>query len=341
MVIAADIPSGINADNGQVLGAAVKADITVAMQYACPGHILYPGAENCGRLVVADIGIRSIDEAGIKPTACLKYTGEVPSHTNNSHKGTYGRLYMLAGSDGMAGAACLSAESAYRIGAGLVYVDSAESNRTVLQIKVPEAVLMPWDKVKSLKPTAAVAGCGLGKSREALHKLKRLVSEFAGPIVLDADALNLLSEDEELRRLVSAHSNVTITPHVGEIARLTGLGASEIMADLPRVARLVADRLSCICVLKAARTVVAYPGEDVYFLNTAGNAGMSTAGSGDVLAGVIGGLLARGLRAEDAAVLGVLTHAAAGDNAAEQYGMSHMMARDIIAALHMQTKEWN
>lgn len=339
-VISADIPSGVDADTGAVLGVAVTADKTVVMSYACPGHVLYPGAENCGKLIVADIGLVQCEKAGVIEAATTDCIVEPPVHSANTHKGSYGRIYMLTGSEGMAGASMFSAEAAYRTGCGLVYVDTERENRALLQIKVPEAVLTDWNKAAEMKMDAVVCGCGIRKTADIRSKLLTILKEFKGGIVIDADGLNLIAGDDELAEAVRANGNVVLTPHVGELSRLLECSSSEISRDLISAAKKAAVKYNAICVAKSARTVVS-DGNDTCYINTYGNAGMATAGSGDVLAGVIGGLMARGLNNMDAAVLGVTTHAKAGDAAAMYLGMSHVMARDIIDNLKKVTRDWN
>ena len=336
-VLAVDIPSGINADDGHVLGCAVKADITVTMAFAKLGLVLYPGAEYCGEVIVADIGITA---AGLKdePVTALEITdlgGLLPARRRTANKGTYGRLLLIAGTRNMAGAACLAAEAAYRTGCGLVCVYSHEENRVILQTSVPEAIFTPWtdELARWLDWADAVAiGPGLGQSEESLGLLTQVLRDWTGPLVIDADALNLMASHPELKPESGAPA--IITPHPGEMSRLLNAGIEEeqvsvstIVSSPVSTAFEYACRSGFVTVLKGARTVVA-DNEETY-LNLTGNEGMATGGSGDTLTGIIGSLLAQGMLPMEAAKTGVLLHGAAGDAAAADLGTRSVIAGDL------------
>ena len=267
---------------------------------------------------------------------------KMPTRKQDSHKGDYGRLLCVCGSAGMAGAAYLCAKAAYRSGAGLVEILTSEDNRIILQTLIPEAIVTTYDssspdleKIGTAirRADAIVAGCGLGKSDASQKILDCVLREKNAPTVLDADALNIISERKELLPLIK---DTIITPHLMEMARLSKKTVSEISADVPYFCEKFAKEHRAICVLKCHETAVS-EGKDKVYINMFGNSGMSTGGSGDVLAGVIGGILAQSKRGElselDAAILGVHLHSKAGDIGAQRLGEYSLMASDIIDAL--------
>lgn len=342
MVAAVDMPSGISADTGAVLGTALCADMTVTFGYRKCGQLLYPGAMYCGELIVADIGFADFLRAFGKP-ACM--TGDrallkkLPMRRADTNKGSYGRLLVAAGSDGMAGAALLSAAAGYRTGCGLVYVLTPEENRVVLQSRLPEAVyICRGQQVRGQlignSFSAAVAGPGISRDAKAKELLSAVLEALKIPLVLDADALNLIAEDEKLAEAVKGYAHgVIMTPHRAEMARLLKCSIEDLKSDPVGTARMLSERFGCVCVAKDARTVVYGPGRGAYIC-TAGNDGMATGGSGDVLAGIIGGLLAQDTSdLYMTAVLGVSVHAWAGDAAAARLGTRYMLARDIIEGM--------
>ncbi len=380
-VLAVDIPSGVHTDTGRVLGTALPATATVTMQALKTGLILYPGADLCGEIAVADIGI---DLSPATPpfyaadNALLRDT--LLPRKRRSHKGTFGRVALLGGSVGMAGAAILCARAALRSGVGLCEMIIPTENRSILQISVPEAIVNVYDgytltigtscptaassratlrqtvRTSATRASAIVAGCGLGTgdaARIALNALLSVTSDDRSiPLVLDADALNLLAEDASLweaAAFTSPKRQIVITPHPTEMARLCGRPVSEILMDLPGIALAFAQQHGIHVVLKDAHTVIASPHGEV-FLCIAGNAGMATGGSGDALAGVIGAILAQktaqgardgGLDASAmtaAIASAVYLHAAAGDRAAEELGEIGMLPSDLIERLPLVTK---
>ena len=262
---------------------------------------------------------------------------ELPKRPERSNKGTFGRVLCVCGSYGMAGAAYLSALGAYRAGAGLVEIFTPEENRTILQTLLPEAVLKVYNtespdtaQLESSidSSSAVVIGCGLGKSRTALTLLKTVLIYSDKPTVIDADALNLLSEHPALMKY--ARSRI-ITPHPAEMSRLSGIPVEDILNNVKETAYDFAKKHSLVCVLKDHNTIVS-DGSDKIYVNRSGNSGMATGGSGDVLAGIIGALLAQkhlALSDFDAATLGVYIHGLAGERAAKALGEYSVMARDI------------
>lgn len=345
-VCSVDLPSGINTDTGEVMGSAVKADLTVTFAFAKPGQALYPGCTYTGEVILKDIGITAESLLGKAP-GIYTFRGNpaegLPKRDGGGNKGTFGKVLAVAGSVNMSGACALCAESAYRVGAGMVKALTPEENREIIQQNVPEALLSTWSAAEaengSLHATLArdvewadciVAGPGLGKSAAAGSLIRQLLAETDKPLVIDADGLNLLSQSDELKEALAARQGpVILTPHVAECARLYGCSAEEIKKEIFHRPKELADMWNCVVVCKDARTVVACPGEQALYLNTSGNDGMATAGSGDVLAGIIAGLLAQGMEAGEAARLGVYIHGAAGDRAAAAVGRYALMAGDL------------
>lgn len=340
--VAVDIASGISADTGAVMGTAFAADLTVTFGFIKAGQLLYPGAEYTGELKVADIGIDEQSLYEIKPELNMLETSDLnrlPRRVNRSNKGSYGKLLILAGSKQMAGAAVFAAKAAYRMGCGLVRVATVEENRMILQELVPEAVLAVYnngtDVVEFVETQlhwadAVVAGPGIGQSDLSERMLYELLKRIQVPCLCDADALNLLSKHPDWWKLVQ--SPLVITPHLGEMARLTGRPITEIRDRLVQTAQEFAMEHQITVVLKDARTITAQPDGQSY-INVSGNHGMATAGAGDVLSGVVGALLAQKLDMYLAAALGVFIHGLAGDAAAERVGHCAMMASDIVDGL--------
>ena len=340
-VLALDIPTGISADTGAVLGCAVTAAKTVAISHLKRGHLLFPGAEFCGELCVSDIGVRAPD-----PAFYLSEPGDLaalPPRPVRSNKGTFGRVFVLGGSVGMSGAGYLAAKSAYRAGAGLVEIYAPLRNRAIYQTQLPEAVLTLYpekspcgDPLEKALARASSVALGMGISTSpAAGKLTEFTCREAPaalPLVIDADALNLLAAKPELLTLFNGRAHKAIfTPHPGEMARLCKKSTADILKDPVGVALDFARAYGVVVVLKDAHTVVT--DGDTVFLNTAGNNGMATAGSGDVLAGIIAAFSAVCDDSLTAARLGVLAHAMAGDAAAERLGKHGVMASDIAKGL--------
>ena len=348
--VAVDISSGVSADNGAVLGTAFCADLTVTFGFAKIGQLVYPGADYTGRLAVKDIGIDCHSLFEIRPhLLCMDETDLtlLPGRTARSNKGSYGKLLIFAGSRNMAGAAAFSGRAAYRTGSGLVKIVTEEANRQIIQSLVPEAVLDVYDEDTDMEAfvreqlswaDAVVAGPGIGLSEQAEQIVRTVLLEAEVPCLLDADALNILSAHPQW--LKEHKASVTVTPHLGEMARLTGKEVSEIQKNMISVAKTFAEAYDVIVVLKDARTVVGIPGGSGY-INTTGNHGMATAGSGDVLTGVIGSLLGQKVPPQTAAPLGVMLHGLAGDAAAREKGKVSLMASDLAEGLTAVLREIN
>ncbi len=337
-VTAVDIPSGVSADDGKVPGAAVHADLTVTFAAKKIGQILYPGAAFCGKLICRDIGIVT-DQAGSSVFICQRDDlSRLPARKAYSNKATYGKVLLIAGSEGMCGAALLAARAAYRSGCGMVRVLTPRSNRSVIQTALPEAIVSCYDPEAPAGKTWADVidwadivgiGPGLSTSESAYTLLDFTLDYTEKPMLIDADALNLLSLHPELMKKVR-HGTI-LTPHIGEMSRLSRLKKEEITEALPAKAAAFASEHQVILVLKDARSVIS-DGERIC-INTSGNDGMAAAGSGDVLSGLICGLLAQGADAFDAASLGVYVHGLAGDAAAAGRGARGMMAGDLADAV--------
>ncbi len=335
--IALDIPSGVEPDSGSILGAAVRADETVTFGFCKRGMVLYPGCEYAGKITVADIGISERCFFGSRPGmfVCERPPEELlPRRRHDGNKSTFGKVLLVAGSRNMAGAAILAARAAYRIGAGMVKVISPEENRVILQETVPEALLgLPEELEESMKwADVAAIGPGIGKGGDALLCLEKVIAEGERPLLIDADGLNLLAEHPEytarLAEQGAAGRALVLTPHMGELARLTGETVARLKEDPVRFGCGLAARLHAVVAAKDARTYVCAESLPVG-VNVSGNCGMATAGSGDVLAGVIVGLMAQGAAAFDAAVAGVRLHGMAGDAASARLGQHACMAGDI------------
>lgn len=339
--IAVDVPSGIHSDNGKIMGCAVKADLTVTFAFAKRGLYLYPGAEYAGKILVKDIGIRKQSFAGKVPEMfCLRKPVKelMPKRVPWGNKGTFGKVLLIAGSQNMAGAAILAAKSAYRTGAGMVKVISTEANRLAVHMGVPEALFAPNENLEQSLDWADVlaVGPGIGSTVEAMQMLKQCINKSNLPLVIDADGLNLLASEPELQRQICEQASegrwILLTPHMGELARLTGQKLLELKENSVKAAQALAENWKCVIVSKDARTCVC-KSQNPVCLNITGNSGMATAGSGDVLTGILAGMLAQGMSGLESAWYGVALHGMAGDLAAERVGKHGMMASDVIEAL--------
>ena len=366
-VIAVDVPSGVDADNGAVYAqgdaircvdesgvpvqAAIRAHTTVSMAYPKRGLLFYPGAAMTGALRVADIGI---DCQSISPQMYLlnkEHLSLLPRRPRYANKGTFGRLAVIGGEVGMCGAVSFAGRAALRAGVGLCEIVSDERNLLPLQTLLPEAIVTPLmqgdDPLTVVEATltradAAVVGCGMGRSDAARDRLAKVLTDAHTPLVLDADALNIiaLEEDGSCRdrlRECAKRNTVVITPHVGEAARLLRKPIPELLSDLPGAAAALAAELGVICVLKDTRTVIS--DGHVAYVQSCGNSAMAKGGSGDVLAGVIGALLCSCRRQPISATptllcaLGVLLHAAAGDYVAAKMGAYAPLASELADAV--------
>ena len=345
--VAVDIPSGICAATGKILGTAFRADLTVCMACVKLGCELFPGKSYAGESIPVAIGIDPKYFSN-RPDVCYTFDKNdlgklLPSRMMNSHKGSYGKVLMITGSPGMAGAAFLSACAAYTVGAGLVQIYTASENRLALQELLPEAIISCYDsyddsQLSHLLDWADVVciGCGLGMGQISEKILKNVLKNVSCPCVIDADGLNLLSRNIEL--LNQCCAPVILTPHMKEMSRLTGYSVQELKDNRRELLRKYTEKVHAVCVLKDSRTLVKAP-EGRLMINTTGNAAMAKAGSGDVLAGMITGLMAQHMRPDDAAVLGVYLHGLCGDHARKELGSYSVLAGDLLKMLGRTLKE--
>ncbi len=347
--LAVDLPSGINADDGQLMGCGFLADLTVTFAYRKIGHLLYPGSHYCGQTVVKDIGIGRESWLGVEPS-CLAPSPEelklLPRRPAWSNKGTFGKVLVIAGRKNMAGAALFAAHAALAAGSGLVKVMTPEENRVILQQQLPEAILETYDPAEGNRSITeklalqlhwadvAVLGPGIGTDETARCLVEGVLRQGRIPLVLDADGLNICSVSPWL--LLGHQGPVIVTPHLGEMARLTGWEIPRLRRELRQAALGFSKEYDLVCVLKDARTVTATPQGGCY-INTSGNPGMATPGSGDVLTGVIAALLAQGLSVHLAAVLGVYLHGLSGDAMVLKTGQHGMLASDLIEGIRQVT----
>lgn len=348
-VIAVDLPSGIDASTGRVPGAAVKAALTVSFAFPKVGQVSYPGAGLVGELVILDISIPE-QVAGQASTDCLLIDAAeawrlLPVRSRDGHKGTFGHLLVVAGSTGKGGAAVMAAESGLRGGSGLVTLACPQSAQPSIASRLTEVMtvaladfkgeisLLAFDDLLALTDgkQALAIGPGLGLGEETSGLIRRLVQASALPVVVDADGLTALCGHTHILEHQSDRQ-IVLTPHPGEMARLTGLSTDEIQADRFAVARDFAVRHRVVLVLKGARTLTASPDGRVH-VNNSGHAGLASGGMGDVLTGLIGSLLAQGLAALDAATLGVYLHGLAADRLLATFGDAGLLATDVMYEL--------
>ncbi len=355
-VMAVDIPSGLDATTGRVLGDAIETDLTVAFGLAKIGQVVHPGVNYVGTLEVVDIGIPRylIEEADIK-TRLLDHEeldlNLLPPRPAQTHKGDYGHLLILAGSPGKTGAAAMVSQGALRTGTGLVTVGIPASLNPILEVKLTEAMTEPLPDATTgyLSPdssrriiqllngkTALALGPGISTQPDVQELLLGLIPMAKVPLVVDADGITALASRPEV--LKACKGPVILTPHPGEMARLVGRTTQEIQTDRIGAAREFATAYNCIVVLKGNRTVIASPQGEVY-INPTGNPGMASGGTGDVLTGMVGGFLAQGLPPLEAAKWGVYLHGLAGDIAAQKVGEISLIASDIIEQLPCVLKE--
>ncbi|SDX33395.1 NAD(P)H-hydrate epimerase [Marininema mesophilum] len=343
-VLAVDVPSGVESDDGGVVTDAIRAEVTVTLAGPKWCHYLRPGAEYVGELVIADIGIPEVAAEEQGPATCLNSPKEwresLTPRSPWSHKGTHGHLLVLGGSKGMLGAVKMSGEAAYRTGAGMVTLGVPESQVMVLASSVTEALLwgwpedgegyfsrtLPWDWSKRCSRLQAIAiGPGLGKVSDGGEWLSQLL-QSDHPLVLDADGLNLLAENPTL--LQGRRAPTILTPHPGEMARLLGTSAQLVERSRRYVAKEWAQAQGVTVVLKGTHTIIATP-EGRQWIQPKASPALAKAGSGDVLTGMIGALLARGWPASTAALAGVWLHGSAGELAVTSSAHS-VLATDVI-----------
>lgn len=354
-ILSIDIPSGIDGRYGIIKGTCIKAAATVTFCMPKPGLLLNPGCEYSGRLVTADIGMPScaINKQDIRTWIIDRDMAAsiLPARKPDSNKGDYGRVFIITGSNGMTGSGCLSSTAALRVGAGLVYAGVPGSLAPIYGSKLTEPIVIPLEDggtgclkascsesvLAGLDRMDAVAiGPGLTVTEDIRKIVGLVIENCKSPLILDADALNVISAD--LSVLKKLKTSAVLTPHPGEMSRLLGIGIRDVQADRAGNASKFASEYGVTVVLKGSRTIVAYPDGKV-FVNMTGNAGMATAGTGDVLTGIIAGIAAQGADAGAAAVAGVYLHGLAGDAAADYKGMRGLVAGDLVDFLPVTIKE--
>jgi NAD(P)H-hydrate epimerase len=337
-VLAIDLPSGINVDNGQVEGLAVKATRTVTFGLPKPGLLIFPGAGFAGELVVKTIGfprqLLTNDSIELNCLTAYEAGALLPRREPAAHKGTAGHVVIIGGSPGMTGAVALACLGALRAGCGL----ATAGLRPGLSFpeKPLEVMAGLWPELRPKIPgfSCIVFGPGLTTQEDGREFLAYVIKQAKIPLVIDADGLNLIAQNEKMMR--SFTQPVIITPHPGEMARLTGISVAEIQADRLSVARHYAKEWGLTVILKGARTIIACPDGQTY-INITGNPGMATAGMGDVLAGLIGGLISQGMPVTEAGVAGTYLHGLAGDLAARNLGSPGIIAGDLLREIPAAT----
>lgn len=338
--VAVDLPSGIHDTTGARMGIAFCADLTVAIAFPKRGLFLQEGNVCAGKILTGDIGISS--ETFSEGTVTFGYEKQdlflgFPKRKKNSHKGGYGKVLMIAGSKGMSGAAYLSAKAAYAVGAGLVQIYTHEENRVILQQLLPEAIITTYDTFDSEQLEKLIQwadligiGCGLGKSDTAERVMQYTLKRALVPCVVDADGINILSKHMEW--IEETNALIVLTPHMKEMSRMLQCSVRELIEQRMEKLHAFVERYKVVCVLKDARTLVAKEHRNTY-LNLSGNAAMAKAGSGDVLAGVIVGILAQQCEPYTSACLGVFLHGLAGDMARDKKGAYSVLASDLVAEI--------
>ncbi len=356
MVLAVDLPSGLSTDTGHAIGPAVRADATVTFAFSKIGLVLQPGADLAGDVTVVDIGIPPAAAARILASAELldeaTVRALVPRRDREAHKGDAGRLLIVAGSAGRTGAAHLALTGALRGGVGLVTLASRPEVLGPAMAGRPEAMSTPLpgtgslsrSDIPALQGAAASAnalciGPGIPRGPETAPAIRGLLDRHPVPTVLDADAINALADHPGLVAVIGHDAPIVLTPHPGEMARLIGGSIEDVQADRVAIARRKAQEWGAVVVLKGARTVVADPDGPAAIIPT-GNPGMATGGTGDVLAGLLGALLAGGMRPREAARVAAWVHGRAGDIAASRHGERGMVAGDLAEAIGAVWAEW-
>lgn len=328
---AVDIPSGICAETGRALNIAVKASVTVTFGVNKMGLVLYPGCEYAGEVFITDIGFPKASIASVQGRAYFYETEDLqrmPVRENRSHKGTYGHVLVIAGSKDMCGACFLAAKAAYTAGAGLVRVVTDKANRTALLGALPEILFSEREELPDVLgwADAIVAGPGIGISPESQKMIQYVIEQASVPTVIDGDAISIGS-----RLATSLPENFILTPHVKEMTCLTGKTVPELLEEIVPSTEDASRKWGCTVVQKDARTVVSNGAET--YINVSGNHGMATGGSGDVLAGLAGGLLAQKMEPFEAAKLAVYLHGLAGDVMRNEKTAYGLMASDLIEGI--------
>lgn len=344
--VSVDVPSGCNSDTGEIAEKAFRPDVTLTLGAVKKGLLSHPCFDFCGSLSLLKIGIDGDCyeqyEAALTDRKILSY---LPERTKSAHKGTYGRLLNISGSEGFIGAAVLSTKAALRTGTGIVTLAAVKEVIRAVACNAPEATFLPLEADEEgfidsectevlerylPKVTAVSIGCGMGNNGETREIAELVLKKADCPVILDADGINSVSAN--INVLKDNKSALILTPHPAEFGRLTGLSVKEIQADRIALAKAYAKEWNAVVALKGVNTVIASP-DGKAFVNTTGNAGLAKGGSGDVLTGIIAGLAAQGVEPFSAAVLGVYLHGLAADRLAENMSMAGILPSDIIERL--------
>lgn len=348
-VVSVDMPSGVNADNGQICQAAVKADATVTFNQVKIGQLLYPGCEQTGRLFVEDAGITGESFLGKEPEAFF-YDDDIkrlmPKRKLDSNKGSNGKVLIIAGSKEISGACILCASAALRSGAGMIRIFTSSANAQAVKTLLPEAILDIYEEDENFSSklekafewsTQAVIGPGIGTGAISKKLVRTALKSYDKSLVMDADALNIIAEDKKLMTMASNYATgekrLILTPHLAEFARLYGSDVKECKQNIIEYPRLLARQLHCTVVCKDARTIIADGYEDKVYINVSGNDGMATAGSGDVLSGIMAAFVREKQSSFEAACFSCYLHGLCGDAAAKRLGRHFMAASDITNEL--------
>lgn len=347
-VFSIDVPSGVDADGSDVEGVAVSADITLVICAYKPCHIFYPARQYCGKTIKVSIGIDDsiLDECSFVPYYSMSRS-QIKSHFKNrnsiSNKGDYGKVLEICGSKRMPGAAVLCAKGVLRSGAGLLRIAFPEEAYSAIAPQVTEAIMYPLENddrgfleksalfrvIKAVEEAdVVVIGCGLGITEDTSRIVCEVIRKSKVPVVVDADGINIVAQNINILR--NAQAPIILTPHPGEMSRLTGIDIDALQKNRIQTVKKFAFEKKVTVVLKGANTVVGVDDERSVYVNTTGNAGMATGGSGDLLAGIIAGFLAQGMSCKDACICAVYVHGVAGDIASAEKSMMSCLPSDII-----------
>ena len=345
-IYSVDIPSGICADTGKIMGTAVKADETITFSYGKTGLYIYPGKECAGKVAVDEIGLKVFDNIKSKISHYMIEDFDVYRlllRTSDGNKGTFGKVAVIAGNEENTGACILCTKAVLRSGAGMVKAYSSGDNVEIIKNVLPEAmtcVLKEGSMVSKMNEAVEWADCvvigpGIGQGEDAYMKMKTVLQNFPHKkkLLIDADGINLIAKSEELKELTEKVNCLIYTPHMAELSRLTAYKVTELKENLDNIMSEICRGDNSIYVCKDSVTRI-YSKHDPVYINCHGNSGMATAGSGDVLAGIIAAYVSRrGIDIYEATTLGVYMHSLAGDEAAKVCGQNGMLAGDIIEAL--------
>lgn len=356
-VVSVDVPSGLYGDSGETTGAHVKADITVAITSLKPVHVLKPACKQCGQVVLAHIGIpEECYRTVLSPLVTFK-SDDIkrffPKRAFESHKGSFGTVLVIGGSYEMPGAVFMASSAAVNSGAGIVKLAFPDAAYSAIASKTVEQVLVPLESnengrisckalpriAKELENCSAVViGCGMGVDGDTEAVVRFVIENSTVPVILDADGINCIKDNIDI--LDSAKSTVILTPHPGEMARLAKCSAGEIQANRGAAVKSFTEAHKSVLVLKGASTLVCETGNDGIYINSTGNPGLATGGSGDVLAGLIGSFCAQGLSPYKSAIAGVHIHGEAGDTVSEEYSMMGNTPSKLLCQIPLTLKKY-